>query len=155
MKIISELSVKPLYKKLFKTALKVLNQPKYLSLGLNFMTKDEIKELNKTTRAVDEPTDVLSYPNLNLIAGEVADKSIFTSEYDHTTRKLFLGEIVICAEKAAEQAHEYGHDLKRELGFLFVHGLLHLLGYDHIHPEDEKIMRLFQTKILSEAKLQR
>lgn len=155
MKIISESSVKHLYKKLFRIALKVLNQPRYLSIGLNFMTKNEIKELNKTTRSVDEPTDVLSYPNLNLIAGETADKNIFTSEYDHTLHKLFLGEIVICEEKAKEQANEYGHELKRELGFLFVHGLLHLLGYDHIHPEDEKIMRSLQTRILQEAKLER
>jgi probable rRNA maturation factor len=155
MVIISESTVKPFYKKLFRTALKVLNQPNYLSLGLNFMTKNEIKDLNKTTRSLDEPTDVLSYPNLNLIAGETADKNIFTSEYDHTTRKLFLGEIVICEEIAFEQAAEYGHEPKRELGFLFVHGLLHLLGYDHIHPEDEKIMRSLQTQVLSLAKLER
>lgn len=155
MKIISEITVKPFYKKLFKIALKVLHQPKYLALGLNFMTKNEIKELNRATRSVDEPTDVLSYPNLDLIAGEIADKKVFTSEYDHVTHRLFLGEIVICEEKAMEQAQEYGHDLKRELGFLFIHGLLHLLGYDHIHPEDEKIMRSLQTKILSIAKLER
>lgn len=155
MKIISENTVKPFYKKIFKTAIKMLGQPKYLSLGLNFMTKDEIKELNKVTRSIEEPTDVLSYPNLKLLAGEKADKDVFTSEYDRTTRALFLGEIVICEEIAQEQALEYGHSLKRELGFLFVHGLLHLLGYDHIHPEDEKIMRYWQDKILSELKLDR
>lgn len=119
------------------------------------MTKDEIKELNKVTRSIEEPTDVLSYPNLNLIAGEIADKKIFTSEYDRTTRKLFLGEIVICEEIAAEQAIKYGHSLKRELGFLFIHGLLHLLGYDHIHPEDEKVMKDLQNQILSQLKIER
>ncbi|HEY8423975.1 MAG TPA: rRNA maturation RNase YbeY [Clostridia bacterium] len=155
MKIISERNVNSLYKKIFKKTLKVLGQPKYLSVGLNFMTKDEIRELNKTTRAIDQPTDVLSYPNLDLIAGEKADKNVFTSEYDRTTRQLFLGEIVICEEIAASQAQEYGHSLKRELGFLFLHGLLHLLGYDHVHPEDEKVMRDLQDRILSELKIER
>lgn len=155
MKIISERRLIPLYKKIFKTALKVLGQPRYLSVGLNFMTKDEIRELNKATRSIDKPTDVLSYPNLDLIAGEKADKRVFTSEYDRTLRQLFLGEIVICEQIAAEQAIEYGHSLKRELGFLFLHGLLHLLGYDHEHPEDEAVMKELQEKILSMVKLER
>ncbi|HEY8420012.1 MAG TPA: rRNA maturation RNase YbeY [Clostridia bacterium] len=155
MKIISERRVNSIFKKIFKTALKILGQPRYLSLGLNFMNKDEIRELNKTTRSIDKPTDVLSYPNLNLIAGEIADKKVFTSEYDRTMRRLFLGEIVICEEIAAEQAREYGHSYKRELGFLFLHGLLHLLGYDHEHPEDEKVMKELQDKILSIVKLER
>jgi probable rRNA maturation factor len=155
MRIISERRVNPLFKKIFKTTLKALGQPRYLSLGLNFMTKDEIKELNKTTRSVDNPTDVLSYPNLDLIAGEIADKKVFTSEYDRSLRQLFLGEIVICEEVAAQQARVLGHSFKRELGFLFLHGLLHLLGYDHEHPEDEDVMKNLQDKILSMIKLER
>ena len=61
-----------------------------------------------------------------------------------------LGDIYISVEKAIEQANEYGHSVKRELSFLFVHGLLHLLGYDHMNEEDEKVMFDLQEKILKE-----
>lgn len=155
MKIISEYSLNPIYKKLFKIAAKYLGQPKYLTVGLNFLNSKEICELNKATRSIDEPTDVLSFPNLPLIADEIVDRDKFSAEYDLTAKHLFLGEIVICKDIAFINAANYGHSEKRELGFLFVHGLLHLLGYDHINPEQETEMRKIQTQILSLAKLKR
>ena len=66
-----------------------------------------------------------------------------------------IGDIVICLERAKEQAKEYGHSLKRELAFLSLHGLLHLLGYDHIEPEDEKQMIALQKEILDQAGITR
>lgn len=155
MKIICEHSISRYIKKIFKTTLTVLNQPKYLSVGLNFVSAAEIKELNRNTRGIDKETDVLSYPNLSLKAGDIATKEKFTAEYDRHGKNLFLGEIVICISIAEKQAREYGHSFERELGFLFVHGLLHLLGYDHIDPQDEKIMRSMQTFILNEVGLKK
>ena len=92
------------------------------------LTNDaEIQDLNKQYRQKDAPTDVLSFPlDEDTTGGSPTDDS--------------LGQIVISLETAARQAHEQGHSFEHELKFLFAHGLLHLLGYDHQNPEDEKIM---------------
>ena len=97
-------------------------------------TPDRIQELNRTFRKVDRVTDVLTFPAWE---GEI---SLAADGY--------LGDIMICYERAKEQALEYGHSLVRELSFLAVHGVLHLLGYDHMTEADEQVMRAKQTAIL-------
>ncbi|MBQ1631288.1 MAG: rRNA maturation RNase YbeY [Clostridia bacterium] len=97
-------------------------------------TPDRIQTLNREFRHVDAVTDVLTFPAWE---GEI---SLSADGY--------LGDIMICYERAKEQAIAYGHSLTRELSFLAVHGVLHLLGYDHMTEADERIMREKQTAIL-------
>lgn len=99
-----------------------------------FVDINKIHEINKTYRNIDRPTDVISFAledNLDI-------------ELDHR----LLGDIYICIEKAHEQAIEYNHSFLREIAFLMIHGLLHLLGYDHMEKEEEKIMFAKQEEIL-------
>lgn len=96
-----------------------------------------IHKLNKEYRNVDRPTDVISFAledNKDFINGDIR----------------LLGDIYISIDKAKEQAIEYGHSLLRELSFLSIHGLLHLLGYDHMKKEDEEVMFKKQEDLLNE-----
>ena len=106
-----------------------------------FVDSKTIHEINRTYRNVDRVTDVISF----------ALEDNKTIELD---RRL-LGDIYICIEKAEEQAKEYGHSFLRELSFLTIHGLLHLLGYDHMEKEEEKIMFQKQEDILNEFGIRR
>lgn len=104
-----------------------------------------IHEINLETRGIDKPTDVLSFPMLEF--DENGD--IINSDFDMDEDLLMLGDIVISAERAKAQAEEYGHSFERELAFLTVHSMLHLLGYDHLtSEEDERIMFGKQEEIL-------
>lgn len=103
---------------------------------------EEIQRLNAAYRSIDRVTDVLTFP-----AWE-GDAILCPPDG-------YLGDIAICYERAVEQAEEYGHSLERELAFLAVHGALHLLGYDHMEPEDEAVMRQKQDEILNELGYQR
>ena len=98
-----------------------------------------VHKINREYRNVDKPTDVISFAFL--------DNEDRAKEYA-SGMPVILGDIYISLDKADEQAKEYGHSMKRELCFLFVHGLLHLLGYDHMTKEDEEIMFPLQDKIL-------
>ncbi len=101
---------------------------------------DEIHELNLEQRGVDRPTDVLSFP---------MEESLEEAESDPATGAIFLGSMALCVDKAKAQAEEYGHSLKREVSFLVVHSLLHLLGYDHeLGEAEEKEMFARQEEIL-------
>ena len=104
-----------------------------------FVSLDEIHELNKQYRGIDRPTDVISF------ALEDDDDKIMDFRV--------LGDIYICIDKMQEQALSYGHSNKRELSFLTVHGLLHLLGYDHQTKEEEELMFGLQEKILKEENI--
>lgn len=107
-----------------------------------FVTKEEIHELNKQYRGVDRVTDVISFA-----LEDVNDVSL--------TDVRVLGDIYICIDRMKEQALEYNHSETRELSFLTVHGLLHLLGYDHQTKEDEEVMFNLQRKILSDLNINR
>jgi probable rRNA maturation factor len=109
-----------------------------IEISLLITDNTHIRELNRDYRGKDEPTDVLSFA--------------FLEDENHLAmagnKALLLGEIIISIEKAAEQAASIGQTIEQELVFLFVHGLLHLLGYDHIEPEEEMAMRKRQREIM-------
>lgn len=112
------------------------------------ITDDEnIHELNLEHRGVDRPTDVLSFPMLELSPGQKIE--VNPLEIDESTGAVMLGDIVISEDRAKAQAEEYGHSEEREFAFLVVHGMLHLLGYDHEKgEEDEKLHFSRQEEIL-------
>lgn len=103
---------------------------------------NKIRELNKEYRNIDRITDVISFA--------LEDDDTFNLE-DYRV----LGDIYICLEQALKQAEDYGHSFKRELSFLAIHGLLHLLGYDHMSEEEEKIMFKKQEEVLSRYGIER
>lgn len=116
-------------------------------VSITFVDNERIKEINKEYRDKDQPTDVISFALEELGEGEV--------EIIGADMPRFLGDIIISIPKAKEQAEEYNHSFERELGFLSLHGFLHLLGYDHMTEEDEKVMFGKQDEILQSYGLQR
>lgn len=119
---------------------------------ITLVTNERIHELNRDYRGVDRPTDVLSFA-LNE-EGE-GDMEIFVEESEFGDYPNMLGDIIISIPRTKEQAQDYGHSFERELGFLAVHGFLHLIGYDHGTPEEEKEMFTRQEHILQEVGLTR
>ena len=117
-------------------------------VSVSFVTKDEIRRLNSQSRGVDAVTDVLSFPL------EEFEKGV-PEGYRPVISPLPLGDIVLCPARAVEQAGQYGHSVVREMAFLSVHSMLHLLGYDHMTQQDEKIMFKRQEEILQEMSITR
>jgi len=112
---------------------------------LNFVDNKTIKKINKKYRKLDKVTDVISFAFLELGKGEIKIKS---------KEPQFLGEIDISIDKIISQAKEFKHSFQYELVYLYIHGLLHLLGYDHVHNEkEEKIMFTLEDNILKGEKL--
>lgn len=125
-----------------------------LSAELVFIDEAGIRALNAAERGIDAVTDVLSFPNLEGIRGVPLRKGDFPFDIDEEGA-LFLGSVVICRQRAAEQAQEYGHSLRREVYYLAVHGLCHLLGYDHETEEDKAEMRAREEAVLAEMNIAR
>ena len=113
-------------------------------VDITIVTAEEIHALNKQYRNVDRPTDVLSFA---LDEGE-EEPAILDSGAVH-----LLGDIIISAPQAVAQGEEYGHGLEREMTYLAVHGILHLLGYDHMEEKDKVIMRKEEEAVLREMDL--
>ena len=113
--------------------------PEHYEVSLSFVLDDEIRELNKDYRGKDQPTDVLSFPMENNPDSPVK----------------LLGDIVISVEKMIKQADEYGHSLDREMIYLVVHSVLHLLGYDHMDEKDKEVMRRKEEAVMSRMALTR
>ena len=130
-----------IYGNLLKKTLKHLSLNFEPFISVTIVDNAYIHEINKTYRHIDRPTDVISFAFL--------DDNPKRAELFKSGQMVVLGEIYISYEKAQEQAISYGHSLERELKFLFVHGLLHLLGYDHMKKEDEEIMFRLQDEILA------
>lgn len=113
-------------------------------LSVTFVGLDEIHELNREYRGVDRPTDVLSFPQFEDLEEEIPEVG-----------EICLGDVVICREKAEEQAGEFGHSFERELVYLFTHSVLHLLGYDHMEEDEKKVMRQREEEIMEHIGLMR
>lgn len=123
-----------------------------VEISVMFTDNEEIRTLNKLHRNIDRETDVLSFPLFEY------DREGYIIEEEleiNPDGDMLLGDIVISLEKAAEQAEEYGHSMDREVGFLTVHSMLHLFGYDHMTPEEEKEMFGYQKEILDAMGLKR
>ncbi|MEF2964719.1 rRNA maturation RNase YbeY [Paenibacillus sp. M1] len=124
-------------------------------VALTFVTDEAIHELNRDYRGIDRPTDVLSFA-MNESLDEEMD-IVYELEEGEELDDLtdVLGDIIISVERAKVQSEEYGHSLNREIGFLFVHGFLHLLGYDHQDVASEKVMMGKQEAVLAQVGLVR
>ena len=114
---------------------------KSAEVSVTFTDNEGIHEINKKERNIDSPTDVLSFP---IMSGDDSD-----ADTDRTTGAVMLGDIVLNLERARAQAAEYGHSYTREVAFLTVHSVLHLLGYDHLTSEEaDRDMRARQDAVL-------
>jgi probable rRNA maturation factor len=124
-------------------------------VALTFVNDDEIHSLNRDYRGIDRPTDVLSFAMQD--EGEEELDIVFEVEDESEADPIsgMLGDIIISTERAKAQSEEYGHSLEREIGFLFVHGFLHLMGYDHQDEAAEAEMTAKQEAILGKAGLHR
>jgi len=138
--------------KIINAVLEFENFDSDYEVSISFVDNDEIKELNRQYRNIDATTDVLSFPLLEFDRKSNNEPVIKDVLID---TEISLGDIVISTEKVIEQAKEYGHSQDRELAFLLVHGMLHLLGYDHIQESDEKIMFKKQEEILNLLNIKR
>jgi len=116
-------------------------------VSVTFVSNDKIQEINREYRGKDMPTDVISFAMEELGEGEM--------ELTGVEMPRVLGDIIISIPRTKEQAEEYDHSFERELGFLAVHGFLHLLGYDHMTEDEEKEMFTLQKEILNEYGLTR
>ncbi|WP_085991874.1 rRNA maturation RNase YbeY [Oceanobacillus senegalensis] len=147
-KTIKEDIIDLLYR-LLQFAAKEENVLSEAEMSVNFVDNKEIQEINRNYRQKNTPTDVISFAMQETVEGEMDIND------DEVNLPLTLGDIVISVEKAKEQAEDYNHSFEREIGFLAVHGFLHLLGYDHMTEEDEKRMFGRQEAILGEFGLER
>lgn len=138
-------SLKRQLKQLLLFCAKEEGVPEHAELSINIVDDHTIHQLNNDYRQVDEPTDVLAFPIHNDEIDEQYDRRM----------PLLLGDLVVSVERAKEQAKIYGHSFERELGFLIVHGFLHLLGYDHLTADDEAEMFERQEKLLKDFGLER
>lgn len=130
--------------------------PYEVEISVVITNNEEIKKINKEYRNIDKATDVLSFPLIDY--NEPSDFSDIEDDEDMfnpDTGELILGDIILSYEKASEQAVEYGHSLEREIGFLIIHSMLHLFGYDHMTEEEETIMFSKQREILKKVGLSR
>ncbi len=122
-------------------------------VSVTIVDNEEIREINNAERGIDSATDVLSFPMLEFDE----EGNVLDCEFDFVEDDvILLGDIVISAERAGEQAESFGHSFKREMAFLTVHSMLHLLGYDHVDdPEGEATMIRKQKEILDMLKITR
>lgn len=140
------LSEKMLMRKVEKTCFKELGQDDFFVVELTVTDAETIRKTNARTRNIDKVTDVLSFPCFEGLKAPVKRDTFCDCDLDG--RRVMLGSIMICRERAKEQAQEFGHSYARELGFLTCHGLLHLMGFDHIQPQDEEVMTAHQRSIM-------
>ncbi|MDF2925486.1 MAG: hypothetical protein K0R57_4400 [Paenibacillaceae bacterium] len=138
-------------------------------VALSFVDDETIHQLNKEYRGMDKPTDVLSfamsessedelpirYDDMEEVEIELPEIDVEEGDEPDNLQAEPLGDIVISVPRALAQAEEYGHSPEREIGFLFVHGFLHLIGYDHESEEEEKLMFAKQEQILAKAGITR
>lgn len=118
-------------------------------VGVTFVDDEAIRTLNREHRNIDRKTDVLSFPMLADV------RHTEKTDIDPETGLVYLGDVVISVETAMRQAEEFGHSLEREIAFLTVHSMMHLMGYDHIDDGDRRIMRVHEEAVLDELNIKR
>lgn len=126
------------YKKLIETTIEtvaeVKNIPEDLEVNVLIVEPETIKAINSENRGIDSVTDVLSFPYFDF------DTPGNMDAIDDESDEVILGDIILCADRVVSQAKEFGHSQKRELAYLTVHSMLHLIGFDHMTEQDEKQM---------------
>lgn len=147
------LRIKSLLRRCVKTALAVMGVQAKCEINVLITDDAGIREINKRLREIDKATDVLSFPMFSMQAGVLPES--WEAFKDPATGCVPLGDMTISLERAKAQAEEYGHSVRRELGYLTIHSILHLLGYDHEEQEDKRLMRREEEKILAELLLPR
>lgn len=136
-----------LIENVFEEVRKEFSLPENVYVELTVADGETIQDVNREYRNVDKVTDVLSFPNLEVkLPFNIKD---YPEDIDMSTGDLMLGEIMLCYDKAVEQSKEYGHSVERECAYLVLHGLLHLMGFDHIEESDKIVMREKEEKILN------
>ena len=145
----SESNEEEIINKVIKTVLELEEIKHDLDIYITLTNNEEIHIINKEYRNVDRPTDVLSFP---MYEREEIPK-LREEKVDDTEE--ILGDIIISIPKIKEQAEEYGHSYERELAYLTTHGMLHLLGYDHMIDEEKVIMREHEEKVLEKLNILR
>ena len=128
-------SARPLVRRAIRETLRAEGITAKCRIDVLLTGDEKIHELNREYREVDRATDVLSFPMQTLTPGAFSTDDC---DADPGTGRIMLGDMVMSAERAKEQAEEYGHSLKRELAYLAVHSTLHLVGYDHVDEGEEK-----------------
>lgn len=137
---------KKVIKRVIKTTFKYLKITSKHEINFLLTDMKTIHQYNLQYRKIDRPTDIISFAYFDSLKPE----EIAQKQYPY-----LLGDIIICLEKVREQAIEYGHSELREFAFLVTHGILHLLGFDHQNPEDERVMFQLQDSILDKLKISR
>lgn len=140
----TEVNVK-LIEMVIKESLRYENVSDNCEISVTIVDNDEIHAINLKHRGIDRATDVLSFPLIDFEKENLPNDG----------SKIYLGDIIISIERAMEQAEEYGHSIDREIGFLTAHSMLHLLGYDHMVEDEEKVMFKKQEEILNNLDLRR
>lgn len=135
---------------IIKEVLKQENCTDNYEVSISLVNNEEIKNLNREYRNMDSSTDVLSFPMIDF-----KNPKEDCWKWESFDEDLLLGDIVISIEKAKEQSQEFGHSFERELAFLLVHGMLHLLGYDHEDKNQETIMFQKQEEIFDKLHIRR
>jgi len=130
-----------------KCALNVENAVCDVNLSVVITDNENICEINKEQRGIDKPTDVLSFPGYE--KQEWEKLKVIPDEI------VYIGDIVISKEKIIEQAAEYGTGIEREFCYLIAHGMLHLMGYDHMTEDDKSIMRKKEEEVMQKLNLER
>ena len=143
-----EWDINPVFKKTLSDIIEYAMETEHLTgdyeVSLSVVSADQIRELNADFRQIDRITDVLSFP---MYEREELDE--IEEKKDYEDYEVNIGDIVLCYDRAAEQAEEYGHSLKREICYLVTHSIFHLWGYDPMEEEEKQIMRTREEQVLS------
>ena len=125
--------------------------------AVRIVDDEAIHRLNREMRGVDRPTDVLSFPTVRYPHGTTARENPrrLKQEYDPAIGYINLGDCVLNLNRAREQAQEFGHSLKRELGYLTAHSAFHLMGYDHMLEDEKRVMRDMEKRAMQRLQLWR
>ena len=142
-----------LVRRVEKAVYSVLGQRDIFTVDLAVTDGATVRAYNRETRGVDAETDVLSFPYFEVLKLPVTENDFSDEAFDG--KRVALGSIMISSPRAHEQAEAFGHSYERELGFLACHGLLHLLGFDHIKEEDERKMNAVAEKVMAAVGLKR
>lgn len=141
-----EKELEEMIKNTAKAALNIENAVCDINLSVVITNNENIREINNEQRHIDSATDVLSFPGY-----EKEDWEKIKGQDE----LVYIGDIVVSKEKVEEQAREYGHGFDREFCYLIAHGMLHLMGYDHMIDSDKTIMRVKEEEVMKELNLER